>query len=187
MRVLIIPEDPTLDQHVLKPVVERVFADLGRSARVDVLRDPHLSGIDQALEAAVVRGIIDDHKMIDLFILAVDRDCDRFANSAKASARESEHPGKLVAVLAQQEVEVWALALHRSKLRSPWREVTSCCDPKEEHWDPFVAERGWIGTVGKGRKRAMRDIGAGWGGLVQVCPEIADLRDRVRPWVGGTP
>ena len=47
MRVLIIPEDPTLDQHVVKPVVQRIFSDLGRTARVDVLTDPHRQGMQQ--------------------------------------------------------------------------------------------------------------------------------------------
>ena len=42
MRVLIIPEDPTLDRHVLQPIIEGVFDDLKRPARVDVLNDPHL-------------------------------------------------------------------------------------------------------------------------------------------------
>ena len=53
MRVLIIPEDPTLDQFVLTPIVQRIFTDLDIGARVEVLFDPHLSGADQALDGAV--------------------------------------------------------------------------------------------------------------------------------------
>jgi hypothetical protein len=37
LKVLVAPEDPTLDQYVLKPIVERLFADLGKTPRVLVL------------------------------------------------------------------------------------------------------------------------------------------------------
>jgi len=77
VRALIIPEDPTLDRHVLKPVVQRIFADLGRTARVEVLTDPHLSGISRALDRSAVDEIVEDNRMVDLFLLIVDRDCDR--------------------------------------------------------------------------------------------------------------
>jgi hypothetical protein len=41
-RVLVIPEDPTHDQYILKPVVEAMFRSLGKpNARVEVLKDPH--------------------------------------------------------------------------------------------------------------------------------------------------
>jgi hypothetical protein len=43
VKVLIIPEDPTLDRHVLKPIVERIFQEIGKRARVDMLEDPHLT------------------------------------------------------------------------------------------------------------------------------------------------
>jgi hypothetical protein len=52
VKVLIIPEDPTLDRYILKPIVEQIFADFGRIARVMVLENPRLRGVDQALDAA---------------------------------------------------------------------------------------------------------------------------------------
>lgn len=36
---MVIPEDPVLDQYVLKPIVERMFEDLGRRARIQVLEE----------------------------------------------------------------------------------------------------------------------------------------------------
>lgn len=183
MKVLIVPEDPTLDRHVLKPVVERVLSDLGKTARVYVLTDPHLRGIDQALDSATLTGIIEDNAMIDLFILAVDRDCNRMRNTTRASQRTAEHPDKLIAVLAREEVEVWPLALHRGDLPVGWQEVREECDPKEHFWDPFVKDRGWMGTVGKGRKRAMRALAGNWNGLLRVCSEIDELRDNIRQWL----
>lgn len=183
MRVLIVPEDPTLDQHVLKPVVQRIFADIGRSVRVDVLTDPHLMGISQTLSATTIAEVVQDNPMIDLFLLMVDRDCDRFGNTAKAEARKDEHPDKLIPCLACQEVEVWALALHRQDLPHRWTEVRAECDPKERYFDPFIEQQGWLETVGRGRKRAMRNMGRSWSGLLQVCPEIAELKMSIESWL----
>lgn len=187
MRVLVIPEDPTLDQYVVKPIIERIFLDLGRTARVDILNDPHISGAAQALDPALISEIIGDNAMIDLFLLVVDRDCDRMGHEAKTRARESEHPGKLIAALAWQEIEVWALALHRQMLPDRWPRIRTECDPKERYWDPLVRDQGWLGTVGKGRKKAMRGLGAGWSGLRQVCPEIEALRERIEAWLQTAP
>lgn len=106
MRVLVILEDPTLDQYVVKPIVERIFLDLGRTARVDILNDPHISGAAQALSPSLIDEIIRDNVMIDLFLLVIDRDCDRTGHEARARARESEHPARLIAALAWQEIEV---------------------------------------------------------------------------------
>lgn len=182
MKVLIVPEDPTLDQYILKPIVERLCTTRGFPARVDVLRDPHLRGVDQALDKEVVAGIVRDNPMVDLFILMVDRDCDRLGNTTKAAARLEEHRGRLLACLAWQEVEVWMLALHRKQLPVPWSTVRDECDPKEAYADPFITAQGWSTEVGRGRKKAMRELGAGWQGLLQVCPELRDLHEEIGLW-----
>lgn len=178
MKVLVIVEDPTLDRFIVKPVVERILADLGVSAWVDVLTDPHLHGGDQALDAHTIGEIVEDNRMVDLFVLVVDRDCNRMGAESKARSREADHDA-LVASLAVEEVEVWMLALHRHQLGAPWRDVRRHCDPKEAYAEPFLARQGWTTDVGRGRKRAMREIGRHWRGLLQVCPEIASLRDRI--------
>jgi hypothetical protein len=184
VKVLIIPEDPTLDQHVLKPVVERIFQEIGKRARVDMLEDPHLSGTGQALDPEVIAGIVRDNPMEDLFLLMIDRDCDRDRNEAAVARLEQSHAGKLVACLAHQEVEVWMIALHRDRLDTGWSEIRAHCDPKEAFALPFVEKAGWSGLVGKGRKRAMRDLAGQWRGLLSVCPEIAELKDRIQAWIG---
>ena len=183
MRVLIIPEDPTLDQYILKPIVERIFADLGRSARIDVLVDSFLTGAAEALDATVIDDVLQDYRMIDLFLLMVDRDCDRKNHTAKAAQRQAEHPNKLIAVVAWQEIEVWALALHRDALAHKWPEVRAHCDPKEAYFDALVVEQKWLTTVGKGRKRAMRELGAGWKGFNTLCPEIDALKKQIAAWL----
>lgn len=184
MRVLIISEDPTLDQHILKPIVEQIFLDIGRTARVDILRDPHVTGAEQALDSALIDEVVIDNPMIDLFLLIADRDCNRKGHESKVTARQKEHPEKLLAALAWQEIEVWAMALHRESLAVAWNDVRVDCDRKESFWDPFIEQKRWVDTVGKGRKKAMRGMGAKWSALLAVCPELKDFRDRVRAHVG---
>ncbi len=189
LRVLVILEDPTLDQYVVQPIVERLFADQERPARVEVLKDPHIRGASQALDPAIVAEIIEDNAMIDVFVLAVDRDGDRKGHEAKTAARVGEHPDKLLAVLAWQEVEVWALAVHRRALKKlgvadRWADVRDDPDAKERYWDPFVQKNGWGDTVGRGRKRAMRDLGSAWRGMGKACPEIATLGRHIGDWLG---
>ncbi len=165
-------------------MVERIFADLGRAARVEILRDPHLSGAPQALDGAVVAGIVADNPMIELFLLVVDNDCDREGNRGKAATREAEHSGRLIACLAMEEVEVWMLALHRDELDESWATIRAECDPKERYADPFLEAKGWSDLVGHGRKRAMRHLGKGWTGLLSVCPEVREFKERIERWVG---
>lgn len=178
MKVLIIPEDPSLDKYILKPVVERIFEDLERTARVDVLEEPHLKGVDQALDATIIAEIVRDNPMEDLFLLIVDRDCNRFKNVEKAAARVAEHSNKLIACLAVEEVEVWLLAVHRENLNAGWLEVRAECDPKERFAEPLLNMLG-RDSPGRGRKGAMRGLGAKWKGLLELCPEIKALKTSI--------
>jgi len=183
IRVLIIPEDPVLDEHILRPIVEQLFKDLNRKARIDVLTNPRLRGDSQALDPEIVADVIRDYSMGDLFLLLVDGDCNRSGNAEKAQAREGEHRGKLFACLAKEEIEVWMLGLYRSELNAPWTDIRSECDPKERFAEPFLTERKWASLVGKGRKRAMRALDqAKWRGLLEVCQELAELKRKVQAW-----
>jgi hypothetical protein len=186
VKVLVIPEDPMLDQYILKPIVERLFADLGLSARIKVLWDPRLRGVDEALDPSIVRRIVGIYSMIDLFLLIVDRDGDEH-RAERARTHETEHPSRLFACLAVEEVEVWMLALHRDRLPSPWAEVRGDRDPKERFAHPFLAAHAPKLDAGNGRKWAMRDLGARWKGLLDVCPEIAELKARIAGEFGRQP
>lgn len=182
MKVLVIPEDPTLDQYILKPIVHRLFADLGRTARIDILSNPRLRGVDQALSQVVLSGIAETFRMIDLFLVLVDRDGDQ-NRPVLARARENEHADKLFVCLAVEEVEVWMLALHRDSLQTPWNEIRGEVNPKERFTLPFLRNRAPKLDAGGGRAWAMRELGAGWRGLLQVCPELQELRERLRGWL----
>lgn len=75
MNVLIVPEDYTKDRYVLKPIIERMFAEIGKGqARIKVFTDQRLGGIDQATRWERIADIIDLHPTFHVFLLIVDRD-----------------------------------------------------------------------------------------------------------------
>jgi hypothetical protein len=184
MKVLVIPEDQELDRYIVRPVIEALFAELEIRARVDVLPEPRLRGASQALDPAIIGKIIDENPMIDLFRLVVDRDCDRDGNEMKATARVRENPGKLIACVALQELEVWLLALYKDELGVLFSKVRADCDPKEQWAEPLLANLG-TDSPGKGRKSAMKKLAGNYRSLRDTCTEIRDLENAVRAWRAG--
>jgi hypothetical protein len=187
VKVLVIPEDQQLDQYILKPVIERLFEQLQQKARIEVLPEPRLRGGGAALEPQVLESIIQANRhAIDLFLLVVDRDCDRDSNVGRMAAREKEHGDVLIGCLAVEEVETWLLALHRDAVvrgfRVAWNEVRADCDPKEAFAEQLLEDLGRDGP-GRGRKKAMRSLVGQWKTLCTLCPEIEELCERVRRWI----
>ena len=111
----------------------------------------------------------------------VDRDCNRLGAEEKVAVREREHGGRLVGCVAIEELEVWMLGLYDQKqLPAPWKEIRSHCDPKEQYAEPFLARAGWSTYVGRGRKRAMDELGRGTlRRLLARCEELRTLRGRL--------
>ncbi len=178
MKVLLVLEDPTLDQYVVRPVVECVLEDVGLAARVEVLKDPHLRGVAQLLEE--LDGIVLDYPMIDLFVVVIDRDCDRAKNEAKLAKKVSAHAPKMIHCVAVQEVEVWMLAAQQ-QVPTPWKDVRAHCDPKERYAEPWLHSQGYgAADVGHGRKAAMEALrGGGYNRVLSRCDEVRGLKHHV--------
>lgn len=182
MNVLIIPEDPTLDRFILRPIVEQIFKDLGKSPWVDILNNPRLRGVAQALNRRILEEVIASHRMFDLFLVLVDRDGDE-RRQESASQREVEHQGKLFVCLAVEEIEVWMLALHHKTPGLPWKEVRAEVHPKERFAQPFLEQIAPKLDHGDSRAWVMRDLGAHWKGVLQRCPELKKLQQRIEEWL----
>ena len=186
MKVLIIPEDQHLDRYIAKPVIEALFADLGRPARIDVLPEPRLRGASEALDKGVVDAIVAENPMVDLFLLVVDLDCDREGHAARAAERQREHSKKLLACLAQHELEVWMLALYKEQLRTEFdgsfSQIREECDPKERWAEQLLEDLG-TGSPGGGRKSAMKKLAGNYRSLRDTCVEIRDLEGKIRAWL----
>jgi hypothetical protein len=186
VKVLVIPEDPVLDQYILKPIVERIFGDLNKAPLVTVLSRPRLRGVAEALNAAIISKIVATYPMNDLFLVMVDRDGDR-TRSRIGEAREAEHQGRLFVCLAIEEVEIWMLAIHHGLLPSPWREIRTEVNVKEQFAEPFLLNQVPELDPGEGRAWAMRGLGGQWRGVLQRCPEIEELKGRIESWLAARP
>jgi hypothetical protein len=186
MKALIILEDHTLDRYIAKPVVERILRDLQRSAQIDVVSHPRIRGVNQALSARTVDQVVRLNPMVDLFLIIVDRDCDeqRAAGPLAARLRTVVAGGRIIlGCLAIEEIEVWALALHRREIRAQWEHIRSECHPKEVYFQPFIERMGWEQSLGRGRQTAMEALRRQWRALKGRCPEIQVLQDQIRQWL----
>jgi hypothetical protein len=57
VNVLVVVEDPALDEHIARPVVEALMADAGIRGKVRVLSNPRLRGANDALDRDILGGI----------------------------------------------------------------------------------------------------------------------------------
>ncbi len=61
MNVLIIPEDFRKDQHVLRPIIAKMFTAVGKpKANIQVCQDPLLGGVSEALKWERIAEVIGD-------------------------------------------------------------------------------------------------------------------------------
>ena len=155
MRVLIIPEDFRKDQYILKPIFKRIFQTVGKPrARVRVCQDPRLRGIDQALNADRMLGIVERYKgMTDIFILCVDRDGE-VGRRHRLDQLESLCGAATVflAANAWEEIETWVLAGLDLPKEWPWADVRAEIQVKEVYFEPLAARRGLSDRADGGRK-----------------------------------
>jgi hypothetical protein len=126
--------------------------------------------------------IISSRPQDDLFLLLVDRDCDESRiNKVNAREQETTERGKwLIGCLAIEEVEMWALAIYQDQPPAPWQEMRSECKPKAIYFNPLVEQFGLQNAVGRGRKQIMKSLSGKYSRLLQLCPELAELRERIR-------
>jgi hypothetical protein len=177
VNVLYVCEDYTLDQYVLQPILEAMFREIGRKAKIRPCMDPRFRGISQATNWERLREeVIKRYKgMWDCFLLIVDRDGDagRRTKLDGLEARATEMlPGDRVflAENAWQEVEVWVLAGHELPSAWAWKDVRADPNPKEHYFQPFAKSQGVQSAPGGGRRPLAREAATRYSRL------------RSRPW-----
>lgn len=188
MNVIVIPEDFRHDQYLLKPIVEALFAWVGKPrANVRVLTDPLLGGVDKALDEAELASIFERYKgVVNLFLLIVDRDGE-VGRRTRLEALEARFPGvdgkgRLLTEQAHQELEVWALAARKLE-DVVWADVRAERDPKEVYFEPVAAARGLLDEPGAGRTTMGAEAGKAIVRVAKLCPEVATLRERLAAWI----
>ena len=192
MNVLIIPEDHTKDQHMLKPIVKAMLEHLGkRTATVDVCGDPRLQGVSQALNWEQIREILEEYGWItDLFLLCVDRDGKagrktRLTQLEKRAAKVLKTGHILLAENAWQEIEVWVLAgFDDLPSEWGWRQVRQEPNPKEVYFVPYAEQRGVEHELSNGRKVLAEQAARRYKRIRRLCKEdVANLEGRIKSWI----
>ncbi|MCY3931489.1 MAG: hypothetical protein OXH70_07215 [Acidobacteria bacterium] len=184
-RVLVIPEDPTHNGYILKPLAEMVLAEAGRpAATVTVLTNPRVRGYDQAV--SVIRGGLSSrYRFMDLWLFLPD--ADRASEEAMRSLElELESEGvTLLCCPARPEVEIYACVAYRGELRGSWAEARSNPRLKETVFEPLLQAHGDPRRPGGGRGSMTEKSIAQRRRFFQLCPEIAELRNRIEELLDG--
>ena len=178
-RVLVIPEDPTLNGYILKPLVEMVMAEAGRAAaKVTVLSNPRVRGYDEAVRA-VRSGLSTRYRFMDLWLFFPDTD--RASDEAmRGLERTLRDDGvSLLCCPASPEVEVYACVAYREDIRESWGEARSHPRFKEAVFEPLLEAYGDPRRPGGGRGAMTKKSIAQRRRFFQLCPEIAELRNRI--------
>ncbi len=179
-RALVVPEDPTNDRYILKPLVEALLADVGKPrAKVEVLANPRIQGYEPAKQLLLERLIL-QYSRRDLLLFLSDSDLrDRSAEFAHLEREASERGACLPCCAAIPEVEVWLLAGHADRLGMSWSEARSNVRLKESVFEPFLGLHGDPRRAGGGRDVLMRTTLQSLPALYSRCTELQDLRRRL--------
>ena len=185
MTVLIVPENFSKDQFILKPIFSRLLASMGKPrAKVHVCRDPLLGGVDEALKVERIAGIVDRYGgRARIIILCVDRDGKpgrrlRLDNMEREiDARFGTRFGgglDFLATDAWEEIEAWVLAGLDLPRGWRWTVVRAEVHVKERYFDPLAASRGFAREHGGGRDQLARTAARRITAIRRKCPEDFD-------------
>ncbi len=179
-RVLVIPEDPTNNGYILKPLVEAILTDAGKpNAKVQILTSPRLNGYDEAV-AALREELPDRYGFWDLWVFLPDADRATPAAMQSLEADLSAMNIRLLCCPAQPEVEIYACVAHRDKLGASWPQVRQHRRMKETFFDPLLASQGDARrAAGGGRDQLITASLSPLRTLLRLCPELQTLRDRI--------
>lgn len=189
--ILVVTEDYRRDEHVLRPILQKLARELRSNPKVQILTDPLLGGVSEALKWERIEEILDRYqKRTDCFLLIVDRDGDAGRRDSldylesKAAAVLGEN--RLIAEQAWQEIEVWVLAgMKDLPTKWKWSEIQSEPNAKEVYFLPYAEKRGFGGSPHEGRIPLGKEAAAQYSKRIRkLCPEVQTLEDRLRAAFG---
>ncbi len=178
-RVLVIPEDPTLNGYILKPLTKAIVAAAGKpAAKVTVLANPRLRGYDQAVRA-IRTNLAERYRHMDLWLFFPDADKAKDDTTRSLEEKRAVQGIGLLCCPAQPEVEIYACAAFRNDIPERWDDVCAHPRMKEEIFQPLLQKHGDPRRAGGGRDRMVEATLQNLPLLFQLCPELQDLRDRI--------
>lgn len=183
LRVLVIPEDPTYNGYILKPLLQALLAQAGRPrAIVTVLSNPRLTGFDHAMRA-IREELPGKYSHYALWIFVPDADRAGVAAMSALEATMREQGVRLLVSPAEPEVEIYACVAHRTSLGMTWTEARAHPRFKEQVFEPLLARHGDPRRPGGGRDQLIGAALENLQALLQFCPELARLLERIREQV----
>lgn len=192
LRVLVIPEDPTHNGYLLRPLAQAIVSDVGRgTARVHVVTNPRLGGFDAAVRA-IREELPSRYGFWDLWLFFPDADR---ASPAAMSGLETDLAAqgiRLFTCRAEPEVEIYPCAAYLKVLGRPWDSVRADRRLKEDVFAPLLRKFGDARRAGGGRDLMMEEALRNRTRLYRLCPELRELRERIakflsRPRAPGQP
>jgi hypothetical protein len=185
-RVLVIPEDPTQNGYIPKPLVRAVVGDAGRPrARVEILSNPRIQGYDQAVRA-IREDLAARYWFWDLWLFFPDADRASWQAMRDLERTLEGQRVRLRCCPAQPEVEIYACAGFVRELREPWDQARADPRLKEQVFLPLLQARGDPDRPGQGRDLLIAEALQSLPGLYRLCPELRELRDRIERCLGPT-
>ena len=179
LSVLVIPEDPQQNGHILKPLVQAIMRDVGRPrAKVKLLTQPRVRGYGQAV-SAIRNKLAARYGFMDLWLFFPDADRTSRDAMQNLEAHVAAEKVTLLCCAAQPEVEIYACAGLRNDMQEAWEEVRRHPRMKEEVFDPLLARHGDPGRPGAGRDLMIARSLGNLPLLFQLCPELRCLRGRI--------
>lgn len=180
-RVLVVPEDPTNNGYILKPVISKLMAQCGKpNAQVVVMSNPKAGGYTHA-KALLVSQVLERYAHFDLILFIPDGDQKDRSEEFKVLEQTASDKGvKLICCSAVPEVEAWLLSGHLSKIGMSCGEMRAQTHLKEKVFEPFLAAFGDPRRAGGGRDLLISETLQNYDGLVQRCPELGELEKQVR-------
>ena len=177
--VLVIPEDPQQNGHILRPLVQAIMRDVGRPwAKVRLLTQPRVRGYDQAV-SAIRNKLTARYGFMDLWLFFPDADRTSRDAMRNLEAHVAAEGVTLLCCAAQPEVEIYACAGLRNDVQEAWEEVRRHPRMKEEVFDLLLAKHGDPGRPGAGRDLMIARSLGNLPLLFQLCSELRCLRDRI--------
>lgn len=174
MTVLVVPEDFRKDQFVLKPLLSKLLASLGKPrATVRVCQDPRLGGVGEALKPERVAEIVERYgSAAQVILLRIDRDGDT-GRRQRLDRLEEQFAG-LLGAEAWEEIETWVLAGLKLPPKWSWADVRAEVQVKERYFEVLAKRRGVDGGPDGGRSALAEEAARRVGAIRLKCPDDFD-------------
>ena len=178
-QVLVIPEDPQQNGHILRPLVQAIMRDAGKpDAKVKVLTKPRVRGYVQAVNA-IRNELPEVYGFVDLWLFFPDADRATSGAMRDLETHVAASGITLLCCAAQPELEIYACAAFRKDIPATWKEVRNHPCTKEEIFEPLLRRHGDPRRADRGRDLMTRKSLENLPLLFRLCPELQCLRDRI--------